>query len=49
MNKLQDILIIITALLLFASLFTSGWIAVGLAAGAAVTAVVAMVWRKNKK
>ena len=51
MKKVQDILIIITALLLFASLFAGGWIAVGFAAGAAITATVAIIlpnFSKNK-
>jgi hypothetical protein len=51
MKKVQDILIIITALLLFASLFAGGWLAVGFAAGAAITATVAIIlpnFSKNK-
>ena len=43
MKKLQDVLIIITAALLFASLFTGGWLAVGFAAGAALTAATAII------
>ena len=52
MKKLQDVLIIITAALLFTSLFTGGWLAVGFAAGAAIVAVVAMIlpnFTKKKK
>lgn len=52
MKKIQDILIIITAILLGVALFTNGWLAVGFAASAAIVAVVAMIlpnFTKKKK
>lgn len=49
MQRIWDFLIIITAVLLFVSLFTSGWVAVGFAAAAAITAAVTMIFRNTKK
>ncbi len=52
MKKVQSILIVIAVILLFAGFFTSGWLAVGLSAGAAVAAVAGIIlpnFTKKKK
>ncbi len=49
MKTLQSILIVLAAILLGASLFTSGWLAVGFAAGAAVAAVVGIFLPNSTK
>ena len=47
MKKMQDIILAVVALLLFASMFTEGWISVILAAASAITAIIALISRKK--
>jgi len=52
MKILQNILIVIVALLICAGLFTEGWLSVGLCSGAAVAAIATLAFinhTKNKK